>query len=144
VGAPTSLDGGIDLSLEGTMAQRVLIVDDDLGNLQLYTDVFESLAYEVLRATDGIEAIEVALRELPDLIVMDLALPGRNGLDAADAIKSDEHTAHIPILMMSGLVHTPLVERARRAGCDGFLAKPCALTTLIDGVEKLLARSRDG
>jgi CheY-like chemotaxis protein len=123
----------------------ILVVDDYEDNRQMYSELFALEGYRVLEARDGAEGIETALRELPDLIVMDLSLPVIDGWEATRLLKKNERTRGIPILALTG--HAPEgleghSESAREAGCDAFLAKPCSPDKLLEMVGDTLDRTR--
>src|SRR5262249_10421675 len=113
----------------------VLLVDDDEDSYNLYSDVLAMSGFSVIGANDGTEAIDLARRLRPDLIVMDLGLPILDGCEATRRLREDPRTRPIPILALTGFVQPQTVELARQAGCDAFLGKPCPL-------ERLLAESR--
>jgi CheY-like chemotaxis protein len=116
----------------------ILAVEDDADIYEVYSELLASAGYSVIGASNGIEAVETALQHLPDLIVMDIALPGRNGFDVARMLRSDPRSRHIGILALTGFVQKSFVDLAREVGCDAFLPKPCALSTLLAEVDRLL------
>jgi two-component system cell cycle response regulator DivK len=120
---------------------RLLVVDDSDDNRAMYAEYLSFSGYEVEQASDGREAIEAAIRTLPDLIVMDLSLPVMDGWEATRRLKADERTGHIPVIVLSGHAHSRDAKGAEGAGVDAFLAKPCLPETLLEKVEELL-RSR--
>jgi len=91
--------------------------------------------YETLEADDGRSALALARRDRPDLIVMDLGMPGMDGWEAARRLKADPQTADIPIIALTAWDE----ERAREAGCDGYLSKPCRPKTIREAVVRFLA-----
>jgi DNA-binding response OmpR family regulator len=119
-------------------APEILVCEDDEDTYELYSEVLASAGYSVIGANNGIEGVETALEHQPDLVIMDVALPGRSGLDAARLLKHDPRTEDTPILALSGLVQEVFVARATEAGCDAFLCKPCPLSRLLAEVERLL------
>jgi len=104
---------------------RILLVDDFEDAREMYMTYLEFDGFEVMTASTAVEAIEVAGREKPDLILMDAGLPGMTGWEAIAALKADEHTRMIPVLMLTGHVLRESQERAAEAGADGFIPKPC-------------------
>jgi CheY-like chemotaxis protein len=123
-------------------APEILVCEDDEDTYELYSEILASAGYSVLGANNGIEAVDAAIHRLPDLIVMDVALPGRNGLEAARLLKSDQRTHDIPILALSGLVQNCFVDLAREVGCDAFLNKPCPMSKMLGEIEHLLRKKR--
>src|SRR6188474_2497615 len=99
---------------------RILLVDDFDDAREMYTTYLQFEGFDVLTASTAVEAIEVAVTEAPDLILMDAGLPGMTGWDAIVELKSDDRTRHIPVLMLTGHVLKESQERAAEAGADGF------------------------
>jgi two-component system cell cycle response regulator DivK len=104
---------------------RILLVDDFEDARDMYTTYLKFDGFSVVTASTAIEAIELAIAEQPDLILMDAGLPGMTGWDAIAALKADERTRTIPVLMLTGHVLRESQERAAEAGADGFIPKPC-------------------
>src|SRR5678809_428090 len=116
----------------------ILLVDDDEETYNLYSDFLASSGFSVVGANDGEEAIRVAQRERPDLVIMDLGLPLLDGCEATRKLRADPRTRHIPILAMTGYVQRHFIELARQAGCDAFLSKPCPLERLLEEARHLI------
>ena len=117
---------------------RILVVEDDSDNRGMVVKVLTVAGYGVLEAADGASAVTVARREHPNLIVMDLAMPGVDGWEASRRLKSDPATADIPIIALTAFAMRGDEERAREAGCDGYLSKPCRPQTIRDTVRRFL------
>jgi two-component system cell cycle response regulator DivK len=109
----------------------ILIVEDFDDAREMYRDYLEFSGFRVATARDGREAIEKARTLRPQLVLMDLSLPGIDGWEATHILKSDPATAPILIVALSAHALAAEGERARRAGCDGFIAKPCLPTDLV-------------
>lgn len=105
-------------------AAKILIVEDNPVNLELAKDILENYGFEILSATNGLEALRVVHKTLPDLILMDLQLPGMSGLAVIESLKADPTTAHITIVAVTAFAMTTDEQRARAAGCAGFITKP--------------------
>ena len=118
--------------------QLILIVEDDADSYELYSDFLASAGYAIAGANNGVDAISSALKLVPDLVLMDLALPGLNGLEAARRIRNDARTRHVPIIALSGMVLDGYIEAARLAGCELFLEKPCPLKWLLFEIRRRL------
>jgi two-component system, cell cycle response regulator DivK len=111
----------------------------------MYAAYLQFSGYEVAEATDGIQAIEKALELMPDIILMDLALPRMDGWEATRRLKSDDRTRHIPIVALTGHALAGHAEGARQAGCDAFVTKPCLPDALVAEIQRMLeAQSGDG
>src|SRR5580700_7249355 len=106
------------------MNARILVVDDHRINLKLVCDVLESEGYEIERALDATEALAVVRRVTLDLILMDVALPGMDGLTLTRMLKMDSATRHIPIVALTAFAMNGDREKAMDAGCDGYITKP--------------------
>ena len=117
--------------------KRILIVEDIDFNRDLLVQLLED-AYEILTASDGATGIALAERKHPDLIIMDLALPGIDGWEATRRIKADSTLAHIPIIALSSHAMRGDEEKARQAGCDDYLSKPLDEDLLFDKLRHLL------
>lgn len=112
----------------------ILLVEDFEDAREMYRDYLEFCGYRVETARDGHEAINKARMLRPDLILMDLSLPGLDGWEATRLLKSDPVTRRIQIVALSAHALAAEGQRARAAGCDGFIAKPCLPTDLADQV----------
>jgi two-component system cell cycle response regulator DivK len=104
--------------------ELILIVEDNEKNLKLARDVLRFHGYRTVEATDGESAVAMSVEHLPALILMDIQLPGIDGIVAMKRIRSDERTKHIPTVALTASVMTGDRERFDDAGFDGFIAKP--------------------
>jgi two-component system, cell cycle response regulator DivK len=120
-------------------APLVLLVEDFADAREMYRDYLEFSGFRVETANDGREAIEKARTCRPDLVLMDLSLPGIDGWEATRILKSDPATAAVPILALSAHAMAPEGRRAEEAGCDGFIAKPCLPHELVAEIGRFLA-----
>jgi len=119
----------------------VLIVEDNPTNLTLATFLLQSAGHVVLSATDAEGGLTLARAERPDLILMDIQLPGMDGLEATAQLKRDEATRPIPVIALTALAMKGDEERIRAAGCDGYIAKPMRYQEFLSTVAAQLARS---
>jgi two-component system cell cycle response regulator DivK len=103
---------------------KVLIVEDNPANMTLAIFLLESAGHAVIHATDAEAGLTLARDEQPDLILMDIQLPGMDGLEATVLLKRDEATHAIPVIALTALAMKGDEERIRAAGCDGYIAKP--------------------
>lgn len=118
----------------------VLVVEDYQDAREMYAAYLQFSGFEVAEATNGIEAIEKAQRLMPDIILMDLALPRMDGWEATRRLKSDERTSKIPVVALTGHALAGHAEGARQAGCDAFVTKPCLPDALVAEIQRLLDR----
>jgi two-component system, cell cycle response regulator DivK len=119
-------------------APLVLIVDDFEDNREMYAQYLRFHGYEIAEADNGQEALKQAAALLPDVIVMDLSLPGMDGWEATRRLKQEPLTRGIPVIALTGHALTGSEHTAREAGCDRFLTKPCAPAVLGQEIRKML------
>ena len=120
----------------------VLVVEDYQDAREMYSAYLQFSGYRVEEATNGLEAIEKAIELMPDIILMDLALPKVDGWEATKRLKSDPRTKHIPIVALTGHALAGFAEGAREAGCDAFVTKPCLPDALVAEIRRMLAKTR--
>ena len=120
------------------MNRRILIVDDHEVNRDLLSRRLARQGYDVLIATGGQEGIDMASTEQPDLILMDLGMPGIDGWEATQVLKGSEETNLIPIIALSAHVMPGDRAKALDAGCDEFDTKPIVLSRLVEKIEALI------
>jgi two-component system cell cycle response regulator DivK len=118
---------------------RVLVVEDNPANMTLATFLLESAGHVVLSAKDAESGVSVARAEHPDLVLMDVQLPGMDGLQATALLKGDEATRAIPVIALTALAMKGDEERIRAAGCDGYVAKPMRYKEFLATVGAQLA-----
>lgn len=116
----------------------ILLVEDYDDAREMYRDFLEFSGFRVETARDGQEALDKARSLAPRLILMDLSLPGLDGWEATRILKSDPATAHLTIVALSAHALAAEGQRARAAGCDDFIAKPCLPQELADRITTLL------
>jgi two-component system cell cycle response regulator DivK len=121
----------------------ILVVDDTSDTLEIYSLYLTGRGFKVPTARDGLSGLDAALRLQPDLIVMDLSMPGLDGVEATRRLKADPRTSHIPILILTAY---PLqaVKGGALEAADGFLTKPCLPDRLERHIQRLLVRRRSG
>jgi two-component system, cell cycle response regulator len=118
---------------------RVLIVDDERANRQLLEIMLEPEGYELVLATSGEEALASVAAHPPDLVVLDIMMPGINGYVVTSRLKADPTTRHIPVLVLSSLDDRNSQAHGTGAGADGFLSKPVDRRQLRDRVRSMLS-----
>jgi CheY-like chemotaxis protein len=121
---------------------RILLVDDYVDALEMWALYLRFCGYEVLTSTDGLGAVEATQRHLPDLVILDLDLPGITGFEAARRIRDLPVTSHIPLVAATGYSHLKHLNEARGAGFDAVLIKPCEPAALVKEVERVLTKVR--
>jgi two-component system cell cycle response regulator DivK len=118
----------------------ILIVEDNEKNLKLVRDVLQVKGYETIEAGTAEDGIELARNRKPDLILMDIQLPGMNGIDALKALRADASTTRIPVIAVTASVMQQDRNLITDAGFDGYIAKPINLKEFIDAVRAMLQR----
>jgi CheY-like chemotaxis protein len=121
---------------------RILVIEDNPLNLELVRALLEVHGYEVIDSGNAEDGIERARMEQPQLIFMDLSLPGTDGLAATQLLKADAATRHIPVVALTAHAMKGDDERARQAGCDGYLTKPIDTRAFPVVVARFLAREQ--
>ena len=144
--APQSESAAGGAPANGAAPPLILIVDDYEDNRDMYSQYLEFAGMRVAEAANGTEALEKTTQLMPDLIVMDLSLPGVDGWLATRLIKQDPKTRDILVLALTGHALEGASQGAKEAGCDAFLTKPCLPEDLHREIERMLgaagARSR--
>jgi two-component system cell cycle response regulator len=120
------------------MKARVLVVEDNPANLRLMEYLLTAFGYAVLTAGDGAEGVELAMREMPDVILMDLQMPTIDGFEAASRLKGDPVLAGIPIVAVTAFAMVGDRDRILARGFDGYIAKPIAPETFVGEVEAFI------
>ena len=120
-------------------APLILVVDDYQDAREMYAEYLQFSGFRVAEARNGNEAVTQAFDLKPDLILMDLSLPGMDGWEATRVLKADERTRHIPVVALTGHALAGASEGARRAGCDSFVTKPCLPDDLVVEVRRMLS-----
>jgi CheY-like chemotaxis protein len=120
-------------------APLVLVVEDYPDAREMYSEYLRFSGFRVAEARNGEEALEKAFMLLPDVVLMDLALPLMDGWEATRRLKGDPRTAQILVVALTGHALAGHAEGARRAGCDAFVTKPCLPDELVDEIRRLLA-----
>ena len=116
---------------------RILVIEDNEDNLVLMRLLLERAKYEVLVATDGPTGLDIASKEQPEIILLDLAMPEMDGWKVAEELKANILTKEIPIIAVTAHSLPKDRERAIKAGCDAFVGKPYSVANLIGEIERL-------
>jgi CheY-like chemotaxis protein len=125
---------------ETRMMAKILLVEDDEDNRDMLSRRLQRKGYRVVQAADGQEAVEMAVRERPDLILMDVGLPVMDGLEATRRIRARTLTQSTPMIAVTAHAMADDRDRALQAGCDDYHAKPVELARLVAQMEALLAK----
>jgi len=122
---------------------KVLVVEDNPANMTLATFLLESVGHTVLKARDAETGVGLARSERPDLILMDIQLPGMDGMSATGILKADAETRDIPVIALTALAMKGDEERIRAAGCDGYIAKPLSYKDFLETIAREIDKRAD-
>ena len=120
--------------------KTILIVEDHELNMKLWNDVLEAQGYALLKTPFGLEAVEIASKSRPDLILLDIQLPDVSGFDVAQRLKADEVTRSIPIIALTAFAEKEHEREALASGCDGYISKPVNIIEFLRKIETYVAR----
>ena len=118
--------------------KRVLVVDDNDDNIRLIRFIVQKGGYGVIEARDGFEGVRLAVQEKPDLIIMDIQLPGIDGLEATRRIRASEVSGNIPIIALTSFAMPADKAKALAAGCNSYIPKPIEVNSFIAEIRKYL------
>ncbi|MGP1256332.1 MAG: response regulator [Kiloniellales bacterium] len=119
-------------------AKTVLVVEDNDLNMKLFHDLLEAHGYNILQTKDGMEALRLARKHHPDLILMDIQLPEVSGLEVTKWIKEDDTLKSIPVVAVTAFAMKGDEEKIREGGCEAYIAKPISVTNFLQTVERFL------
>jgi len=118
--------------------KKILVVEDNEINMYLSCRILKSSGYEVIEARSGEEGVELTIKEKPDLIIMDIQLPGIDGLETTKRIRESEADDEIPIIALTSYAMAGDKKKALKAGCTGYVEKPINPDTLLGEIKKYL------
>lgn len=117
---------------------RILIVEDNEKNMYLMRYILKMKSHEIIEAATGEKGVEIAIKEMPDLIIMDIQLPGIDGLETTRRIRASGADGKIPIIAVTSYAMSGDREKALEAGCTGYIEKPINPDTVLGEIEKYL------
>ncbi len=120
---------------------KILLVEDNEMNRDMLSRRLERRGYEVIVAVDGLQGVGMTLKELPDLVLMDMSLPIMDGWEATRQLKANPNTRNIPTIALTAHAMSGDREKALKAGCDDYDTKPIELPRLLDKIATLLAKN---
>src|SRR6202048_355897 len=126
---------------ENNKRKRILVVEDNQLSLALLKQLLEVHGYEILETPEGLQAIDIARDEQPDLILVDIRLPDISGLDVTRLLKQDDQTKAIPIIAVTAFAMPGDEKRVLEAGCAAYIAKPIILDNLLRAIQSILSSS---
>jgi two-component system, cell cycle response regulator DivK len=128
----------VDLPVDPSPQKTVMIVEDNELNMRLFRDLLTAFGYRTVETRDGLQALDLARTEKPDLILMDIQLPHVSGLDVTRWMKADDDTAAIPIIAVTAFAMRGDEERIREGGCQGYLSKPITVSTFMAKIREFI------
>ncbi|HEY0857038.1 MAG TPA: response regulator [Albitalea sp.] len=119
---------------------RILVIEDSPVNMALTVAILENAGHQILQAEHASAGLEMARREQPDLVLMDIQLPGIDGLEATRMLKSDPRTAHLPVIALTAFAMKGDEDDTRAAGCDGYVTKPIRYKDFLSEMDSVMRR----
>ena len=123
------------------MAKKVMIVEDNELNMKLFRDLIEASGYDTVRTRNGLEALDLARKHRPDLILMDIQLPEVSGLEVTKWLKEDDELHSIPVIAVTAFAMKGDEERIREGGCESYISKPISIGTFLETVRRYLGEA---
>ncbi|OEJ67731.1 response regulator [Magnetovibrio blakemorei] len=121
------------------MTKTILIVEDNALNMKLFNDLLQTNGYDTIQSIDGSDVLEIAKNQMPDLIIMDIQLPGRSGLEITKDLKADKALKQIPVIAATAFAMKGDESKIREAGCDDYISKPILIPAFLETVAKHLS-----
>ena len=121
------------------MTKTILIVEDNTLNMKLFNDILQANGYDTIQSIDGTDVLEIAKVQKPDLIIMDIQLPVRSGLEITKDLKADEELKHIPVVAVTAFAMRGDERMIREGGCDDYIAKPISVPIFLETIAKHLS-----
>jgi two-component system cell cycle response regulator DivK len=118
---------------------RILIIEDNEDNRIIYRTLLQHAGYVVETAANGVAGVEVALATVPNVVLMDVGIPGIDGYTATRMLKRDPRTSHVPVIAVTAHAMPADRERALQAGCDHYIPKPADLRVILEHVQRAIA-----
>lgn len=120
------------------MAKTVLIVEDNALNMRLFNDLLGAFGYQTLKSDNGRDALALARKHKPDLVIMDIQLPEISGIEVTKMLKAEPELRAIPVIAVTAFAMRGDEQKIRAGGCDAYLSKPISVTTFLDTVRRFI------
>lgn len=118
--------------------KTVLVVEDNELNMKLFNDLLEAHGYRVLRTRDGLSALDIARKHMPDLILMDIQLPEVSGIEVTKWLKEDDILRKIPVIAVTAFAMKGDEEKIREGGCEAYISKPISVVSFLQTIDGFL------
>ena len=122
--------------------RSVLIVEDNELNMKLFHDLLAAHGYRTIQTRNGFDALELARKHRPDLILMDIQLPEVSGLEVTKWLKDDDELRHIPVVAVTAFAMKGDEERIRSGGCEAYISKPISVMTFLETVRRFIGQAK--
>jgi two-component system cell cycle response regulator DivK len=138
--AATPIVGSNDMPAVSAQSKTILIVEDNELNMKLFNDLLEANGYRVLQTRDGLSALDIARKHMPDLILMDIQLPEVSGIEVTKWLKEDDELKIIPVIAVTAFAMKGDEEKIREGGCEAYISKPISVLSFLQVVDSFLKR----
>lgn len=125
-----------------TMQKTVLVVEDNELNMKLFNDLLEAHGYKVVQTRDGLSALEIARKHMPDLILMDIQLPEVSGIEVTKWLKEDPDLKRIPVIAVTAFAMKGDEQKIREGGCEAYISKPISVVGFLQTIDKFLKQPK--
>jgi two-component system, cell cycle response regulator DivK len=122
------------------MQKTVLVVEDNELNMKLFNDLLEAHGYKVVQTRDGLSALEIARKHMPDLILMDIQLPEVSGIEVTKWLKEDEQLRRIPVIAVTAFAMKGDEQKIREGGCEAYISKPISVMSFLQTIDTFLKK----
>lgn len=122
------------------MQKTVLVVEDNELNMKLFNDLLEAHGYKVVQTRDGLSALEIARKHMPDLILMDIQLPEVSGIEVTKWLKEDEQLRRIPVIAVTAFAMKGDEQKIREGGCEAYISKPISVMSFLKTIDTFLKK----
>jgi two-component system, cell cycle response regulator DivK len=130
------------LGVSAEMQKTVLVVEDNELNMKLFNDLLEAHGYKVVQTRDGLSALEIARKHMPDLILMDIQLPEVSGIEVTKWLKEDEELKRIPVIAVTAFAMKGDEQKIREGGCEAYISKPISVMSFLQTIDKFLKKDK--
>ena len=120
------------------MPKSIMIVEDNELNMKLFNDLLEANGYITIKTRNGLEALDLARKHKPDLILMDIQLPEVSGLEVTKWLKEDDELRHIPVIAVTAFAMKGDEERIRSGGCEAYISKPISVGSFVETIKSYI------
>jgi two-component system, cell cycle response regulator DivK len=136
------VDGETAPDVGTTMQKTVLVVEDNELNMKLFNDLLEAHGYNVVQTRDGLSALEIARKHMPDLILMDIQLPEVSGIEVTKWLKEDPDLKRIPVIAVTAFAMKGDEQKIREGGCEAYISKPISVVGFLQTIDKFLKQPK--